>query len=187
MIMHCVSYYRETESQETVYESGSQSPWVAYPKHKICLQSQLQAQPPGGFIKYEPKKGSFNSLDSCHLVSSSLSSQSLLNSPSCKPLMAKSHHRDLWSSPVFRLTLISPSAGSSITRVFSSQRGWLCRQQSVYRIYPVQLENFGEYKCEVSNRVSSKTSLPILFQDEWVTFPLLLQQSEGIFFKSMTY
>lgn len=146
MIMHCVSYYRETESQETVYESGSQNPWVAYPKHKICLQSQLQAQPPGGFIKYEPKKGSFNSLDSCHLVSS-LSSQSLLNSPSCKPLMAKSHHRDLWSSPVFHLTLISPSAGSSTTRVFSSQRGWLCRQQSVdseYTLYSWRiLESIG--------------------------------------------
>ncbi|XP_005081949.2 pregnancy-specific glycoprotein 22-like [Mesocricetus auratus] len=67
-------------------------------------------------------------------------------------------------------TCVSPDSDVSIRWFFNNQHLRLSRRMTLsptkcgLRIHPVRLENFGEYKCEVSNRVSSKTSLPVLFQ-----------------------
>ncbi|XP_049983101.1 pregnancy-specific glycoprotein 22-like [Alexandromys fortis] len=69
-------------------------------------------------------------------------------------------------------TCVSPDTDVSIRWIFNNQSLQLTERMTLsptkcgLRIDPVQVENFGEYRCEVSNRVSSKTSLPIFFQDE---------------------
>ncbi|CAH7392665.1 Psg29 [Phodopus roborovskii] len=67
-------------------------------------------------------------------------------------------------------TCVSPDTDVSIRWFFNNQHLRLSRRMTLsptkcgLRICPVRLENFGEYQCEVSNRVSSKTSLPVLFE-----------------------
>ncbi|EGW13726.1 Carcinoembryonic antigen-related cell adhesion molecule 5 [Cricetulus griseus] len=68
------------------------------------------------------------------------------------------------------LNCVSPDTDVSIRWFFNNRPLRLSRRMTLsptkcgLRIYPVKLENIGEYKCEVSNRVSSKTSLPVWFQ-----------------------
>ncbi|KAK7804655.1 hypothetical protein U0070_016168 [Myodes glareolus] len=64
-------------------------------------------------------------------------------------------------------TCISPDTDVSIRWIFNNQslhhleRMTLSPTKCGLRIDPVRSEDAGEYKCEVSNRVSSKTSLPV--------------------------
>lgn len=52
MSTHCVSFYGEMETQETVPELGSHnSPYVSDSKHNICLYSELWILPHRSFIK----------------------------------------------------------------------------------------------------------------------------------------
>ncbi|ERE61979.1 carcinoembryonic antigen-related cell adhesion molecule 5-like protein [Cricetulus griseus] len=69
-------------------------------------------------------------------------------------------------------TCVSPDTDVSIRWFFNNRPLRLSRRMTLsptkcgLRIYPVKLENIGEYKCEVSNRVSSKTSLPVWFHEK---------------------
>ncbi|CAO2626747.1 Pregnancy-specific glycoprotein 22, partial [Lemmus lemmus] len=64
-------------------------------------------------------------------------------------------------------TCISPDTDVSIRWFFNNQslhhleRMTLSPTKCGLRIDPVRSEDAGEYKCEVSNQVSSKTSLPV--------------------------
>uniref|UniRef100_A0A8C8W1F9 Carcinoembryonic antigen-related cell adhesion molecule 5-like n=1 Tax=Peromyscus maniculatus bairdii TaxID=230844 RepID=A0A8C8W1F9_PERMB len=66
------------------------------------------------------------------------------------------------------LTCFSADPGISIHWIFNNQslllsnRMTLSPQNCQLSIYPVRMEDAGEYKCEVSNPVSSKTSLPVI-------------------------
>ncbi|CAO2626805.1 Pregnancy-specific glycoprotein 22 [Lemmus lemmus] len=67
-------------------------------------------------------------------------------------------------------TCVTPDNAISIRWIFNNKPLRLSRRMTLsptkcgLRIYPVRMENFGEYRCEVFNRVSSKTSLPVLFR-----------------------
>ena len=69
------------------------------------------------------------------------------------------------SSVVF--TCVSADTGISIRWLFNNQslqfteRMTLSPTKCRLRIDPVRREDAGDYKCEVSNPVSSKTSLPV--------------------------
>ncbi|XP_027239983.1 carcinoembryonic antigen-related cell adhesion molecule 3-like isoform X1 [Cricetulus griseus] len=66
-------------------------------------------------------------------------------------------------------TCVSPDTDVSIRWFFNNKNLQLSRRMTLsptkcgLRICPVRMENFGEYKCEVFNRVSVKTSLPVTF------------------------
>ncbi|XP_052616248.1 pregnancy-specific glycoprotein 22-like [Peromyscus californicus insignis] len=74
------------------------------------------------------------------------------------------------SSRAVVLNCVSPDTDISIRWFFNNRSLRLSRRMTLsptkcgLRIYPLRSENFGEYKCKVSNRVSSKTSLPVQLQ-----------------------
>ncbi|XP_005371111.1 pregnancy-specific glycoprotein 22-like [Microtus ochrogaster] len=67
-------------------------------------------------------------------------------------------------------TCVSPDTAISFRWIFNNKPLRLSRRMTLsptkcgLRIYPVRMENFGEYRCEVFNRVSSKISPPVLFR-----------------------
>ncbi|XP_051063677.1 pregnancy-specific glycoprotein 22-like [Phodopus roborovskii] len=67
-------------------------------------------------------------------------------------------------------TCVSPDTDVSIRWYFNNQSLHLSERMTLsstkcgLRIYPVGLENVGEYQCEISNRVSLATSPPVWFE-----------------------
>ncbi|OBS73269.1 hypothetical protein A6R68_12154, partial [Neotoma lepida] len=66
-------------------------------------------------------------------------------------------------------TCISPDTDISIRWIFNNQNLQLTERMTLsptkcgLRIDPVRIEDTGEYRCEVSNRFSLKTSLPVFW------------------------
>ncbi|XP_042125646.1 pregnancy-specific glycoprotein 22-like [Peromyscus maniculatus bairdii] len=66
-------------------------------------------------------------------------------------------------------TCISPDTDISIRWIFNNQNLQLTERMTLsptkcgLRIDPVRNEDFGEYKCQISNRFSLKTSLPVFW------------------------
>ncbi|XP_036032637.1 pregnancy-specific glycoprotein 22-like [Onychomys torridus] len=66
-------------------------------------------------------------------------------------------------------TCISPDTDISIRWIFNNQNLQLTERMTLsptkcgLRIDPVRSEDFGEYKCQISNRFSLKTSLPVFW------------------------
>ena len=84
-------------------------------------------------------------------------------------------------------TCISPDTDVSIRWIFNEKNLQLTERMTLsptkcgLKIDPVRSEDAGEYKCEVSNQVSSKTSLPVSWgHHKWVTTALIPHQSIDI-------
>lgn len=135
----------EHSGRETVYTNGS------------LLLQDVTVKDPG-----------YYTLQILNRVSGSVTThvQFHVNKPVTMPLLGVSDTTVTVQSSVL-FSCLSADIGISIRWIFNNQSLQLTERMSLspmncgLRIDPVRSEDAGEYKCEVFNPVSSKTSLPV--------------------------